>query len=793
MSEGEFLTRLRADGRIAGVSANGVVRGAADSAAQLQEKADDKLAAAAALADEAAAAADALEALIAEGAEPDDIEKAEEAAEEAADDADEAADEAEHLQEQAEKTAEKEHRQKLREIQWFLEKTRHPRWALKRDDADAYVEPDFSGIRVAVLDTGVACEDREDETGTWRRAPSLSSSACVDGWDFVGGDAHADDDHQHGTHIASIIASDSDLMGMAPGVTLVPVKVLGADNAGTELSLVDGIHHAVDAGVDVINMSLSFGEGYVPSQALLEAIERAHDAHIVLIAAAGNSSSSVVSWPAASRRVVAVGSVGIKDKGRKLQAASYSNLNSLIDIVAPGGIVGVDLDEDGFDDGVLAETIALNDPESFGYWFYAGTSQAAAVVSGGAVRLLQAGFTHDEVSRALQRKAEGDMGDHSFEDGLGAGSLDLKDTMALRSSDSEMRKIAPPGDYHVSVMPYVASHDGGKKIGAEARFAVVDDDGAPAPDVEIIGEVMGTQSQGFSCKTNGEGACEVALEKLESKDENGEPTDIGAAWAWRVDAVVKDNMSQHPSGLMYASDGLQLLTAAVEADADLAGGLLAIHWDAVEDEELGKLTESYTVLNGGTGLSSSPIGLAFTPGAVAGVAQVSSVSVDLDGTGLSSSPIGFTSLRLLTLDGSGLSSSPIGFTSLRLVAMDGSGLSSSPIGFHPLSIVQDLHGTGLSSSPLGFATGPIMMDVGDTMGSGLSSSPIGMKLGAGGWLTSEGYPGASALAATGLVGIVSSDSDLEASGSEALVMGSSAGAGGELELDAVDELVLAVE
>ena len=102
--------------------------------------------------------------------------------------------------------------------------------------------------------------------------------------DFIQNDGHPNDDQQHGTHIASLIASTStQYPGIAPGVTIIPVKVLNAQNAGTEWALVEGIRHAVANGAKVINMSLSFPLGYVPSPALQDALEAASAANVVMV------------------------------------------------------------------------------------------------------------------------------------------------------------------------------------------------------------------------------------------------------------------------------------------------------------------------------------------------------------------------------------------------------------------------------------------------------------------------------------------------------------------------------
>ena len=188
-------------------------------------------------------------------------------------------------------------------------------------DAAMCVPGPFSGLVVAVLDTGIAYEDH----GIHVRADGLSAVSFVAPADFVEFDGHPNDDHQHGTHIASLIASEGSYPGVAPGVSLMPIKVLDANNTGSEWALIEGIHHAVDHGADVINLSLSFPLGYVEGPALTEALIRARDAGVVVVAAAGNDGARELTLPAASRLVIAVGA-SVSDPGAHFDdATDYSN------------------------------------------------------------------------------------------------------------------------------------------------------------------------------------------------------------------------------------------------------------------------------------------------------------------------------------------------------------------------------------------------------------------------------------------------------------------------------------
>ena len=637
--------------------------------------------------------------------------------------------------------AERERRRQLRQVQWYLTRIQHPRWGLESELAEAAADTDLSDWTVAVLDTGVA----------HRAAPSLASCPIVAPHDFVNGDSDAGDDHQHGTHIASLIASDGEVVGIAAGVGLMPVKVLDEDNQGTETDLVDGILWAVDHGADVINMSLSFSGGYLPSAALLDALERAHGAGIVMIAAAGNDGSDEVSWPAASPHVIAVGSSTLDGSDRSLRGAAYTNASLQVDVTAPGGLVGVDEDGDGVDDGILGETIAYQDPSQAGLWLYAGTSQAAALVSGAAVHLLDAGLTADQVKGALQHGANDDLGRDTWQSGYGAGSLDLTKALGKQSD----RHLDEHGAHHAAVMPYLRQLDA-TTVQATAVITVLDDTGEPADRRAALVSVRGSQIANLECQTDQKGTCTLTLPGLVMAD----GVDPGLAWQWRVDAIVTHDIADRPSPVLFGTDGFAVLDAAAQAHPELSDGLLAIHWPAGDDAALGELAEAFVATDAGTGLATSPLGLLFTRPAIAGIATEQIYDVDLDGTGLATSSLGFARFRTLTLNGSGLATSPLGLllggSRLRLVALDGTGLATSPLGFHarhvflPRAVVG---GTGLATSPLGLSSNRLFLRSGRLSGTGMATSPLGIRLSTGGWRTASGHSGATLLAATGLIGV----------------------------------------
>ena len=226
-------------------------------------------------------------------------------------------------------------------LQWNL-------WAM---GLHPYVwRPSAPGVTVAILDTGAAYEDFSDGSGDYVRAPDMATTTFANGHDFINGDTHPNDDQGHGTHVAGLIAADGGIASIAPGATIMPVKVLDAASSGTELALAEGLVFAADAGADVINMSLSFSAGYFPSQLLQSAVNHAASRGAVMVAAAGNDGSQLVAYPAAFRDVIAVGASQLTDDYRPwwwawvqrwpaawafLDPASYTNSSYAVDVPGP--------------------------------------------------------------------------------------------------------------------------------------------------------------------------------------------------------------------------------------------------------------------------------------------------------------------------------------------------------------------------------------------------------------------------------------------------------------------------
>ncbi|WP_039792094.1 type VII secretion-associated serine protease mycosin [Amycolatopsis sp. ATCC 39116] len=208
-------------------------------------------------------------------------------------------------------------------------------WAQKTLDFPAVHEhATGAGVVVAVVDSGVDADH-----------PQLRQPGKVlRGQDFflVGDLPGGFDCVSHGTGVASIIAAapvaGAGFTGLAPDATILPVRISESDG-GTEgidpEVLARGIWFAVDAGADVINLSVAGGaDNHFVRDAIRHAVER----DVVVVAAAGNGQEGPapgpVTYPAGYDGVLGVGAVDMA--GARLPS---SQIGPQVDLVAPGGSV----------------------------------------------------------------------------------------------------------------------------------------------------------------------------------------------------------------------------------------------------------------------------------------------------------------------------------------------------------------------------------------------------------------------------------------------------------------------
>ena len=235
-----------------------------------------------------------------------------------------------------------------------------------------------ANVTVAVLDTGVDA------------LHPVLAGRLVAGYDYVDddadpadarhgtdtdGDGLPDESWGHGTFVSGLVTM------IAPGARVMPMRVLDSDGIGTVFSVAEALYDAIDAGAEVINLSLGTPEK-LDSEVLKKALESAHKNQVVVVAAAGNDGSKQKQYPAASSDVLSVTATTADDSS----VASYANTGGWVDVAAVG-------------DGLVGPLPG----DSYGRW--SGTSMSTPVVAGqiALLRSLRPDVKSDKILQAVSK------------------------------------------------------------------------------------------------------------------------------------------------------------------------------------------------------------------------------------------------------------------------------------------------------------------------------------------------------------------------------------------------------
>jgi len=225
---------------------------------------------------------------------------------------------------------------------------------------------------------------------------------------------HPYDDFGHGTHVAGLIAGKSTVFpGVAPRARLISLKVLDARGVAATSTVIDAIQYAIAnrraLGIDVMNLSL--GHPILEPAAtdpLVQAVEAASRAGIIVVVAAGNFGRNLVSGvpgyagilsPGNAESVITAGAVDTRNTTQKSDDAveAYSSRgptwydarlkpdvvapgHNLVSAAAPGSTLFTELPD---------HQVSANG-SSMRYFRLSGTSMAAAVTSGLVALMIEA-------------------------------------------------------------------------------------------------------------------------------------------------------------------------------------------------------------------------------------------------------------------------------------------------------------------------------------------------------------------------------------------------------------------
>ncbi len=315
------------------------------------------------------------------------------------------------------------------------------------EDATDVVLGNYAGenIKVGIIDSGI------DYTH-----PDLDDN-YVTGIDYVNNDNNPYDDEGHGTHVAGIVgAEDNDvpgIIGVAPKVSLYGIKVLDSSGKGSFSNIIAGIDWAIENDMDIINLSLG---GPFGTTALKEATNRAWDAGVIVVAAAGNKGWYLdlfyywwVCAPAKYDKSIAVANLEPEPSSTdptSVTRHSSSCTGSSLDVSAPG-------------------TLILSTYPSNTYYEGTGTSMAAPMVAGTCALILSANpwFTPDDVRDILIATVE-DLGDSGHDNKYGYGQINawsaVEEANITTPTDTDSDGLYDMEELQLGTDPFDADTDG---------------------------------------------------------------------------------------------------------------------------------------------------------------------------------------------------------------------------------------------------------------------------------------------------------------------------------------------
>ncbi len=297
-----------------------------------------------------------------------------------------------------------------------------------------------SGIIVAVLDDGVDLSHPE------------FAGRLLSGFDFFDNDNDPNPvgNGAHGTACAGIVAAannDVGVVGVAWGVSILPVRVLGSDG-GTSTMVSNGIIYATDHGADVISMSLG---SYSYSNTIQTAVNYAYAADVILFGGAGNynrNNSTNPYYPADYTNCVSVGAMSPCNE-RKRSSSSPAELKPGVN-PDPNGVT---CDNEvwwgsNFGGGIdfLAPGVRIHTTDISGNAGYTtnnytpdfnGTSSATPFASGVAalIRSQNPFLTNTQILNIMQNTCV-DLGPSGYDDQTGFGRLDAYQALISATGNS---------------------------------------------------------------------------------------------------------------------------------------------------------------------------------------------------------------------------------------------------------------------------------------------------------------------------------------------------------------------
>ncbi|MFA5359444.1 MAG: S8 family serine peptidase [Patescibacteria group bacterium] len=367
--------------------------------------------------------------------------------------------------------------------QWYLQKIKAVEaWDNTRESSNTVI---------AILDSGVQINHPDLASNVWLNKKEVASNGIdddrngfiddVNGWDFVNNvpdpspkfkTGFTEDGILHGTIIAGIAAASGNNAAGITGITwkakIMPLKVLDDKGDGSASKVIKAIDYAIANGANIINLSF-VGFGY--SKGLDDAVKRAYDAGLIIVAAGGNEVGQgdgyyldeTPMYPACldgangENRVIGVAATDTMD-----QKATFSSFGiKCIDIAAPGVSV--------FSTVVYSPDNYIGDQPFNKYYdgYWSGTSVAVPMVSG-ALALIEGAnpaLNREEILKALLDNADNiSRVNPNYLGKLGKGRLNVASSVNYAKSilNSRIEKLLVGPKNGMASLVKITDQDGKK-------------------------------------------------------------------------------------------------------------------------------------------------------------------------------------------------------------------------------------------------------------------------------------------------------------------------------------------
>jgi len=200
-------------------------------------------------------------------------------------------------------------------------------WGVRRISApEAWKTATGKGVRVGIIDTGIATAH-----------PDLRG-AIIGGFNAIN-DKSYEDDNNHGTYVASVVAARRNgigIVGVAPDAMLYAVKVMGSDGRGYISDVLEGCQWALNEEIQVVNMSLGSNHRSI---AMHEAMDIMASQGVLTIVATGNDGQRGICYPARNNVAICVGGSSMDD--HRMSWSNYGPELKENGVIAPGDWIQV--------------------------------------------------------------------------------------------------------------------------------------------------------------------------------------------------------------------------------------------------------------------------------------------------------------------------------------------------------------------------------------------------------------------------------------------------------------------